>query len=211
MARADVFVFLDDAQYSKNSYINRVQIDAGGKARWLTVPVRYRFSDPINQVRPADSEWRRSHLEVLKTYYSEAPAFSDVFCWLETEYGKIIEEDIASSNQKFIEGIAAKLGLSCKFRRSSEFDTGSATGDDRLISILRALGPDVEYLSGKGGANYQDPKKFATNAIRLEYMDVIHTEYDQGHSEFIAGLSVLDALFHLGFTDTALRVAPTAA
>ena len=210
MARADVFVFLDDVQYSKNSYINRVQIDAGGKTRWLTVPVSYHFSDPINHVRPADREWRRAHLEILKTYYSKAPAFLEVFRWLETVYEKILEEDIASSNQKIIECTAAQLGLACKFRRSSEFDTGDATSDDRLISILRMFGPNVVYLSGKGGANYQDSRKFQADAIKLEYIDFIHAEYDQGHPEFFAGLSVIDALFHLGFADTALRVMPTA-
>ena len=61
MARADVFVFLDDVQYTKNSYINRVQIDAGGTARWLTVPVSFSFRDPINRVRAANENWPRAH------------------------------------------------------------------------------------------------------------------------------------------------------
>ena len=40
IANSDVFVFLDDVQFSKNSYTNRVQVfGKDEKMRWLTVPV----------------------------------------------------------------------------------------------------------------------------------------------------------------------------
>ena len=208
MARADVFVFLDDVQYSKNSYINRVQIDAGGSPRWLTVPVIYNFGEPINRVCPSNETWRKAHLDTLKTYYASAPSFNAVWNWLG---GVAIPAagNLAANNEAIILAIAERLGLHCKFRHSSGFDTGSSTGDDRLIAILRALGPDVSYLSGKGGSNYQDPAKFEQAGIDLIYSDFVHPTYDQGH-EFIVGLSILDALFHVGWERTAAFVGLTA-
>ncbi len=211
MARADVFIFLDDVQYSKNSYINRVQVDAGGTARWLTVPVSYSFGDPIKMVPASSQAWRRSHLDTLKTLYTGAAHFNSIWEWLVDVYGGLPDTNLADSNQMLIEAIAAKLGLSRRFVRSSEFETGPATGDDRLIALLRAVGKDVKYLSGKGGSNYQDPAKFAAAAIDLLYNEFTHPAYDQGRSPFLPGLSIFDALFHIGFEHAAALVVPVSA
>src|SRR3546814_3690829 len=60
IARADVFVFLDDVQFSKNGYTNRVRILGDGAARWLTIPAAVHLGDPIGAVRPARPDWCRS-------------------------------------------------------------------------------------------------------------------------------------------------------
>lgn len=211
MARADVFVFLDDAQYSKNSYINRVQIDAHGLPRWLTVPVSYQFGDPINRVRVANAVWHQSHRDVLRTFYAQAPAYREVSDFLFPAFERLPDGDIAAANQILIETLAGALKLRCRCLRSSEVVVGDAAGDDRLIAILRAVGPNVTYLSGMGGANYQDPEKFARAGISFNYNDFTHPRYDQGHEKFLPGLSVLDALFRLGFERTAALVSPVIA
>src|ERR1043165_5716491 len=74
MARSDAFVFLDDVQYSKNSYINRVQIK--GK-EWLTVPVSHHLGDPINRVQCADPRWRAKHLDKLRATYAKTAHFDE--------------------------------------------------------------------------------------------------------------------------------------
>ena len=211
VARADAFVFLDDAQFSKNSYINRVQIDAGGEPRWLTVPVSYSFGDPINRVRAGNLAWRRSHLDAMRTHYSRAPLFAQIWAWLADAFEQLPEGNIAASNAELVERIAAALGLRCRFYRSSTFVTGDAKGDDRLIALLEQLGPGACYLSGKGGANYQDPAKFEAKKIPLIYNNYSPIPYPQGRPEFLSGLSVLDALFHLGFEQTAAIIRPDAA
>ncbi len=207
LAHADIFVFLDDAQYSKNSYINRVQIDARGKPRWLTVPVRYQFGDPISHVHAAEVGWRETHLDLLQNYYRDARACGETLRFLRDAFGDLPVDNIALSNQALIEAIAGSLGLRLRFVRSSELVSGAERGDDRLIALLRALGRDVTYLSGKGGANYQNPEKFSTAGIKLIYSDFVHPRYDQGH-DFLPGLSILDALFRLGIERTAALFTP---
>lgn len=203
IAAADVFIFLDDVQFSKNSYINRVQIDAGGKPRWLTVPVSYSFGDPINRVVAGDADWRKAHLDALKTYYRNASDFPRVWSWLCATFANLPRNNIAETNAALIERIAAALGLRCRFYRSSEFQIEGAKGDDRLIALATRFGPGATYISGKGGANYQSPEKFAAAGIVLEYNSFSPSPYDQGHPEFLPGLSVLDALFRLGSERTA--------
>ena len=51
IANSDVFVFLDDVQFSKNSYTNRVQVfGKDEKMRWLTVPVSAHSGQSINEI-----------------------------------------------------------------------------------------------------------------------------------------------------------------
>jgi hypothetical protein len=202
-ASADVFVFLDDVQFSKNSYINRVQVDALGQAKWLTVPVSHKFGDPINAVRAADEGWRAAHLHALKTYYRDASSAKDVLAFLEKIYGALPGDNIAATNRALIEAVSVRLGVGPKFVTSSSFGVGELRGDDRLIEIVRRVDPSATYLSGKGGANYQDPAKFVAAGIGLTYASFVHPEYDQGHTTFVRGLSILDALFRLGFDGTA--------
>lgn len=202
LARADVFVLLDDAQYTKNSYINRVQIDAGATARWLTVPVSYTFGDPISRVRTADPGWTRSHCDTLRTHYATAPAFTAVWPWLVEHYATLPRGELAASNRALLEALAAKLGLSPRYRLASELGSSDIKGDGRLVALVRACG-GTAYLSGRGGAKYQDPARFAEAGIPLVYSDFVHPVYQQGHANFLAGLSILDALFRLGWEGTA--------
>lgn len=208
MAQADVFVFLDDAQYSKNGYINRVQIDAHGQPRWLTVPVSYEFGEPIDRVSIADADWRRAHLDALKTHYAGAPHFAEIWKWLRDIYAGLPQDNLAGNNRALIEAIAARIGLVCTYRRASEFDTAGTSGDDRLIAIAKAIHPAAIYLSGKGGAQYQDPQKFSLAGVELRYSAFSHPQYDQGHVGFVPGLSVFDALFCVGFERTARLLTP---
>jgi hypothetical protein len=203
VARADIFVLLDDAQYSKNSYINRVQIDGGAAARWLTVPVRYRFGDPIGRVRAADPGWPKAHCDTLRAYYARAPHFPAVWPWLKDRYAALTGADLAADNAALITALAERLALKARFRAASSFDVAGTTGDDRLIALVRACGGEAAYLSGRGGAKYQDEAKFAAARIPLVYTDFAAPAYDQGHDGFVPGLSIVDALFHLGWDRTA--------
>jgi len=66
IVNSDVFVFLDNVQFSKNSYINRVQIyGKDEKVRWLTVPVSVHLGQLIEEVHPSSIDWRSKHLDII--------------------------------------------------------------------------------------------------------------------------------------------------
>jgi hypothetical protein len=200
IARADIFIFLDDAQYTKNSYINRVQIDGSGSPRWLTLPVRYRFGDPVNRVLPAGHDWAHSHLDTLRTYYRRAPEFATVWPLLEEAYRMLPASNLAAVNQSLIEALASRIGVSSRFHRASDLDPEKTSrADDRIIALVRGFGGGASYLSGRGGAAYQDPRKFRDAGIELRYLSFSPPRYGQGHDGFVEGLSIIDALFNLGW------------
>lgn len=210
IARADVFVFLDDVQFSKGSYTNRVQILTSSGARWLSVPVRVSLGQEIRAVGFANPAWRASHADALRNAYAAAPAFSAVWPEVREMILGADGEDLATVNMRLVTALADRLGLRCEFRRSSELQL-TAASDDRLIEITAQVAPGGAYLSGKGGAKYQDPGKFRRAGLGFSYSAFVPPAYPQsaqpGLPDFVPGLSILDAVFHLGWHGTADLVA----
>ncbi len=202
LAQADIFVFLDDVQFSKNGYTNRVQVLNGDRRHWLTVPVRVSLGDAIDAVVPAKPGWAASHRDSLANFYRRTPAFGEVWPDIEALYEGSPSGDIAASNAYLIDKLAGLLGLSRRTVKSSAIETGDAVGDARLAAIVAELAPGGTYLSGAGGKNYQDPATFSENGIGLQYTRFVHPEYDQGGVAPEHGLSLLDAVFRLGWSAT---------
>jgi len=195
MFKCDIFIFLDDAQYTKNSFINRNRIKTPSGEQWLTVPVHGSLSERINEVKTKDDIWKAKHIKTLQLNYCKAPYFSQYF----EDIASIINEPenlISEINMKLIKHIARVLEVPCKFMISSEIGSDK-TADDRLIDLIHKVGGDF-YLSGKGGANYQSEEKFKANDIELHYYDFKPPQYPQLWKEFIPALSIIDMLFNCG-------------
>ena len=205
---ADIFIFLDDAQYSKNSFTNRVRVLNKEKSRWLTIPVSFNFGDSIGMVTSAVPDWPKKHLDSLRGFYGKTPYFREVWPDFEALYDGLEQDYLANINIHLIRAIADHLKLQCRFVMASSLDTAKATGDDRLITLTNLLAPGGCYLSGAGGANYQDPAKFEKVGLRLQYQDFKHPQYEQQATAFVAGLSVVDAVFNLGWRKTAELLSP---
>lgn len=198
MASADKFVYLDNVPFSKGSYTNRVQIKTQGGARWLTVPVitSGKLGQNISELAADEhGDWRRKALATLEGSYRKCPHWKT--CW------PLVEPLIASGpvnladlNIGLIEHFAGMLGVSTpRVRASTLAAQGKST--DLLIAICKELSADT-YLSGSGGANYQDEQAFASAGIKLTYSQFKHPQYPQPFGEFTPGLSVVDLLFNCG-------------
>lgn len=199
ISAVDTFVFLDDAAFSKGSYTNRVQFLCEAKSRWLTVPIRHRQGSLINEISPSNQTWWHSHIDSLANWYKKTSGFSEV----REDFEGILSEassknNLAEINKFLIIKLAQRLDLRCRFINSSEFNM-TASGTERLVEIVRKIDPNGRYLSGQGGAKYQDPSKFSEAGIRLKYLDFKHPLYPQNTEDFIPGLSIMDAIFSLGW------------
>jgi len=206
MAKADLFVYLDTLAYSKGSYIPRVRIKTHNGPRWLTVPVLHtgtvggRILDARCGGRP---DWRKRLVDGLKGSYLKSPHYRP--------YGERIAEIILASgeslaemNIQLITYIAGELGIRTPVKRARDMNIQpQADATDRLIAVCKIVGADV-YLSGFGGAKYQDEARYAQNGIKLVYSDFRHPTYLQGHGEFVPGLSVVDLLFNCGQNSPAI-------
>jgi hypothetical protein len=209
MARADIFVFLDDVQFSKGSYTNRVRIaDAQGRPQWLTIPIHQKLGTAIQEVSIANADWPAMHLRILFSSYRVAPQFPSV--WPDVEEWLTAEQvgTLSLVNERLLRSVAAKLEISPQMTRSSALGLPGAEADRRLAAIVSSMAPNGTYLSGTGGAKYQSEEVFAAANVRVAYSDFTHPVYPRGGTQSEPGLSVLDAAFYLGWKATAALVTP---
>lgn len=201
IARADVFVMLDDVQYTKNSFINRNRIKTPQGELWLTLPVIHsgRFGQLINSVKiqNPDNIFKKIK-KTITANYGKAPFFNEVFRIIET--GFYPTDSLAEINEAMIKQILNYLGIEKKLVRSSELDIKGAKSSKRLVEICKSLNADT-YLAGFGSSNYQKDSLFLEKGIQPVVYDFKHPEYNQLWGEFVYNLSILDILFNMSVPD----------
>ena len=199
IASCDHFVFLDDVQYEKGSYTNRVKIFDRSKneGTWLTCQLSaFRFGLTIDEVLLEPSLlWKTKHLKSLQLNYSKAKYFAEIYGLVEKVYQKS-HQRLLEFNLDLIYSFSDYLGIPhSRFHRSSEFHL-TTKSNERLIEICQILECNT-YLHGKGAVKYHDPHLFEEKGIRLTPVDH-NIVYSQFGEQFIPYLSVIDLLFHHG-------------
>lgn len=197
--KSDLFVFLDDVQFIRRGYTNRVKIKAPRGERWLTVPVskKGKYYQKVNEVEiEKDLAWKKKISGSIRACYGKAPYFKDYYpgfeSLIEKEYTLLVDFNIA-----LLEWLSSQLDIETKTVKASQLPGITGESTERLVSICKAVGAK-KYLSGFGGQKYQDEEIFRENNIELVVSDFVPPEYPQLWGEFIPGLSTLDLLFNSG-------------
>jgi len=200
--QSDIFIFLDDVQIQKTgaSYTNRVSINNVGRSQYITMPIKKEKDKlNINQVKYIDEKWKKKAIGTLQASYGKSPFFKEnkdlIF-----ELINYKADNIAEYNINFIRNISNKLAFKTKFTKSSDFSI-TTTSTQRLIDLIKKVDGNI-YLSGSGGDNYQEHKMYEKENIQLTYNKMPKFEYPQVKTnEFIGGLSIVDAIFNIGFDE----------
>lgn len=209
--QADVFVLLDDFQFSAQSYHQRNRLFVSpGQTGWYTVPVVKSgfFRQPLNRTCIDESvPWRRKMLERLRQNYGKAPFFTALFppvaAWLAAPAASLAEQNLG-----FIRLVLNFLGWEQELRFSSERPSASARSE-RVLELLNWCGAS-RYYAARGAFGYmREDGVFPVPEIEVLFQDFAPLPYSQAGSRdvFVPGLSVLDALFNLGPEETALLIA----
>lgn len=149
MQAADLFVVLDDAQYTKNNFHNRNKfLNSNGVDEWFTIEVEPKANTkPINQVAVSSNpKWRRVILNKLQTTFKKD--LSEIY-----KSDRLVDINLAS-----IEYCRQALGITTPMMLSSELNI-TTNSSQRLADICRALDA-TEYISGTGGRAYLDESVF---------------------------------------------------
>lgn len=193
---SDIFVHLDDVQYSTGGGDNKNKIRTYQGTKVLSVPLSKPYGKKFNEVEIANNiDWRDKHKNSIKENYKEAPFFDQYWNAIE----EILSKDwkkLLDLNLEFIRYFCSVLDLTINTVRSSELDIKS-TRSSRLLEICQKLGATT-YISGEGGKNYLDIKIFHDAGIEVVYEKFQHPTYQQFHGEFIPYLSIIDVLFNEG-------------
>lgn len=212
IAKSDVFIFLDDFQFSYQSYnqrnrffVNKSQVD------WYTVPVckDVSFKASLNKVKINDSTpWRRKMWARIEYNYSKAPYFAQLSekfrSWLFMPV-----ESLAELNIRFIKLVCELLGYpSNKFCYSSEYPS-ELKRSERVLELLR-WGRADKYLSANGSFSYMlEDGVFPVDEVEVLFQNFEFGEYKQigSPNKFIPSLSIFDALLNIGPEATGRLVA----
>ena len=199
IAHSDVFVYLDDAQYSNEADHNVNVIKTAQGPLRLKVPVEQHLGDKILDVRTRDElDWKEKHLKTIRMNYSKAGFFNQIYPGFEkviiNHHGSISDLNI-EINKYLCDG----FGIKTKMLKSSDMNI-TTTKEDRVIDICLKLGGN-EYLSGNGARVYQFEDHFTCKGLKLTYLDYKPIEYKQIWPKvgFLPNMSVLDYVLNCGF------------
>jgi hypothetical protein len=203
--RADVFVLLDNVQFKKNEWQNRNKIKTAQGWQWLTVPVRYKYPQLINEVTINSTvRWQEKHRKAVLTNYARAPhrdCLEEFFKGIFSRSWQLISE----LNTHAVRRLVEVLGIDTPLFVASELGAFPQDPDERLIAITKHFGADT-YLAGGGGRQYMDLEKYKKNGIEVIFQDYKHPIYEQLFGEFVPYMSVIDLLLNHGHRSRTILV-----
>ncbi|MCG5238919.1 WbqC family protein [Azospirillum doebereinerae] len=195
---SDVFIILDDVQFSKHGWHHRDKIKTANGAAWLTLPVQAASLGTLimNMELSKDRQkWSEAHANKLYENYRKAKFY--------TEFSEIIfsmykngETSLSKFNEEFIRFFLDVFEIKTEIILSSKLKC-SGGKNERLIALLQAV-DGTHYISGTGAVNYMKPEFFSDAGIILEIQEFSHPIYPQQHGDFLPFLSCLDVLLNCG-------------
>lgn len=193
---ADTYVYLDDAQFSKGSFTNRIQLLRGNERCWMTIPLAGKGSfQIISDLSAAGEGWKAAHRALLRQSLIDAPFLDDALAIFDAAYGRstVLELLIAS-----IEEPARYMGIgaSRKIARSSALGVEGRSWR-RVLDIVLATG-GRHYLTGHGAAGYLDHAAFEAQGVAVAYMNYSRTRWPQPGGGFTPYVSILDLIARTG-------------
>lgn len=197
MRLADVFVHLDDAQFSKGGFFNRVQLKTAEGTPWLTVPLaETKLGQSLNETQMAKHDWRRKQLATLRQAYAAAPHVEDMLGLVESVFENE-HESLGALSAASVEALAEFFDIAPpEVQWSSAMDI-EGTGSARVLAICEALGAE-RYVTGHGAREYLNHAAFEAAGVRVEYLEYEKREYPQLHGAFTPFVSALDLAANCG-------------
>ena len=200
--KSSIFIFMDNAQYTRGSWINRCKIKNSQGWQWLTVPIMTsgKFGQMIAKAKiDYTTDWPSTHLKTIEINYKKSLYFNKFFPLINRILRQKID-NLADLNIELIKKISELLKFKTKFVRGKTLNiSGQAT--NLLINMVKAVEGNT-YFYGGGATEYQENDKFKKNSLKLANQNFKHPVYNQLWKNFIPGLSIIDVLMNCGLEET---------
>lgn len=134
---ADIFIFYDEVQYTKNDWRNRNLIKTPNGIQWITIPVYQKsLNQKICETKVSFNKWNKKHWNTLKANYGKAIKFKDYKDQFENLYCNITTNYLSEINKLFISEINKILDINTIILDSKDLDL---KGDRNEILSKRKL------------------------------------------------------------------------
>ena len=197
--KSNRFVFLDDVQYNRRSWQNRVHIRSSlnlNEKKFLSLSVKDNSrSKKINEIFLMEENLKQFSNQIMNSY-RKTINFDFTFNFLETFFKKNISLDLSEFNILLIKEICKILKLKLNFEKSSKLNLLNYKKEDLILKILKIENAKI-YLSNEGSKNYVHESFFEKENIKVIYNEFDHPVYEQFNStNFLSNLSIIDLLFN---------------
>jgi WbqC-like protein family len=198
---SDVFVLLDDVQYSKKSVGAKNYILSKDEKK-IPLSVSVKMSNGAfqnyNQLQiDYSTNWHIKHINKIKDAYCKAKFFNQYF----EQFNNILKkkhQHLSELNIELILWLLTLLECETQIEISSKLHLPSIEDkNQRNIQICKHFGANT-YLSGQGAKKYNVEQDFIEANIKLKYQQFTHPSYSQKSKVFVENLSAIDALFNVG-------------
>ena len=195
----DIYYMVDNLQYVKDVFQNRNKIRIKNKPgwQWLNVPILNKKKIQVwRDVKIDHSQpWKRKHLSAIKTSYSKAPYFNEIFPEIEQLYINFKGEKLIDFIKIIVNYAFKKFDIKTPIKYVSELDNIEGKKSDLIISMCKSCDAKT-FVFGTLGNTYIEWNKFTD--ITPVFQNFTHPIYKQVHGGFIPNMSFIDLLFNHG-------------
>jgi hypothetical protein len=195
---ADLFIFYDDIQYTKNDWRNRNKVKTPKGPEWLTIPVGISKHRLICEVELRNTAWQKKHWKTILQNYGKCQYFALYKDFFEDVYLERKWDNLSDLNQFLIRKISSEfLNIQTAFHDSRNYALTGTKGE-RLLELLVKTGAE-QYVSGPAAKDYIDSFQFNGAGINIVWKDYSgYPDYPQRFPPFEHNVSIVDVLFNVG-------------
>jgi WbqC-like protein len=195
MKSVDLFILLDNVEFSKQSWQQRNRIRGQQGEIWLTVPVKQHNHQLIKDVEINNASFAKKHLRSIEMNYGNAPFFNKYFNEI-TNIFNVKHYGLCDLNCSLINWLRYKLEITTKMQFASDIIT-SDDRIERLVDICKAAGAN-HYISPIGAHDYLEPQvaTFKAANIAVEFFNYQPAPYKQCYEPYISHLSIIDRIMN---------------
>lgn len=194
---SDVFVFLDNVNFKKQSWHMRNRVKSSSLVDeseiWLHIPTNVNNSSTLIKDVLIDNnqDWKKKHQDIFQYNYGK---IYQNLNFLQEIY-KNDWEKIADFNIEFITKCCQFLEITTKLVRASELKA-KGKKSQMILNVCKEVKADV-LIANSGSKVYleKDRKIFENENIKISYHNYKPQKYNQKGEIFLENLSVLDLLF----------------
>ena len=197
MLVADIFVYLDDVQYTKKDWRNTNQLKSPNGVKRVSVPVSNasRYININEALISYNSNWEDKIINQIKEWYGKAP-FCEEILGIITPIIRNKYERLVDLNYKLNESIANYLNIKTPCYFSSTIQKLTDEKNLRILEICKHF-PNINILyDGKSAVDFIDTQLFYKNSIEVIFQNYSHTPYKQLWGEFKPYMSIIDLIMN---------------
>ena len=196
--KVDLFVFLDNVQYTRRDWRNRNLIKTRQGLSYLSIPIGNCDHLNICDVEILDCKWQLKHYNFIYENYHKASFYNYVKDFLDDIYIKNQWRNLSQLNQYIIKVITHDfLKINVDFIDAKSFEV-IGKKQERIINLLELVKAKT-YVCGPAAKTYINEEDFNNRNIQLEWMEYKYKQtYPQLFPPFEHKVSIIDLLMNTG-------------